>query len=220
MAVIDRPRRDWPFGRSASSAAAWHIHTQYDGQWGCFTTSRSFAPWLRLGLADGYAVHLVFLWLASPELALARVARRVELGGHSVPDNVVRRRYAAGLRNFFTLYRSIATSWRVYDNSDLRHPRLIAMGEGDTTHIAQADVWARIVRQSAVAEAELGRARDVMADGDAVEEALQRAAQAARREYVRAGLSMPVWRCGRLVWVEPSDLERYDAGGHAADSRS
>src|SRR5947209_11952925 len=27
--------------------------------------SRSFAPWLRLRLADGYAVHLVFLWLAS-----------------------------------------------------------------------------------------------------------------------------------------------------------
>ena len=38
--------------------------------------SRSFAPWLRLRLADGYGVHLVFLWLASPELALARVARR------------------------------------------------------------------------------------------------------------------------------------------------
>jgi predicted ABC-type ATPase len=82
--------------------------------------SRSFALWLRLRLADGYAVHVVFLWLASPELALARVARRVELGGHSVPDDAVRRRYAAGLRNFFALYRPIISSWRVNDNSDLR----------------------------------------------------------------------------------------------------
>jgi predicted ABC-type ATPase len=82
--------------------------------------SRSFAPWLRLRLANGYAVHVVFLWLASPELALARVARRVELGGHSVPDDAVRRRYAAGLRNFFALYRPIISSWRVNDNSDLR----------------------------------------------------------------------------------------------------
>ena len=103
--------------------------------------SRSFAPWLRLRLADGYAVHLVFLWLASAELALARVAQRVELGGHSVPDDVVRRRYASRLRNFFELYRPIVTTWQVYDNSDLRGPRLIAMGEGDTTQVLQADLW-------------------------------------------------------------------------------
>jgi predicted ABC-type ATPase len=109
--------------------------------------SRSFGPWLRLRLADGYAAHLVFLWLASPELALARVARRVELGGHSVPDDVVRRRYAAGLRNFFGLYRPIVSTWQVYDNSDLPGPQLIAMGEGDATQVLQADLWASIMRQ-------------------------------------------------------------------------
>jgi predicted ABC-type ATPase len=92
--------------------------------------SRSFAPWLRLRLAEGYAVHLVFLWLADPELALARVARRVELGGHSVPDDVVRRRYAAGLRNFFELYRPIMSTWQVFDNSDLPGPRLNRHGRG------------------------------------------------------------------------------------------
>ncbi len=43
--------------------------------------SRSVAPWLQLRLADGYAVHLVFLWLASLELALARVARRASWVG-------------------------------------------------------------------------------------------------------------------------------------------
>jgi predicted ABC-type ATPase len=115
--------------------------------------SRSFAPWLRLRLVDGYAVHLVFLWLASPELALARVARRVKLGGHSVPDDVVRRRYAGGLRNLFELYQPIVSTWQVYDNSDLRGPRLIATGGGETTHVSQGDVWARIVRQWARAHA-------------------------------------------------------------------
>jgi predicted ABC-type ATPase len=77
--------------------------------------SRSLAPWLRVRRAEDYAVHLVFLWLASPELTLARVARRVELGGHSVPDEVVRRRYA-GLRNFFGLYRPIVSTWLIYDS--------------------------------------------------------------------------------------------------------
>ena len=109
--------------------------------------SRSFAPWLRLRLAGGYAVHLLFLWLASPELALALVARRVELGGHSVPDDVIRRRYTAGLWNFFGLYRPIVSTWQVYDNSDLPGPRLIAMGKGDTTQVSEADLWASIVRQ-------------------------------------------------------------------------
>jgi predicted ABC-type ATPase len=81
------------------------------------------------------------------QLALARVARRVELGGHSVPADVVRRRYAAGLRNFFGLYRPIVSTWQVFDNSDLPAPRLIAMGEGSSTIVYQADLWASIVRQ-------------------------------------------------------------------------
>ena len=55
--------------------------------------------------------------------------------------------------------------------------------------------------------------RNVLADGSSVEEALQRAAVAALREYVRSGLSMPVWRAGRLVWVEPTELEQYEADG-------
>jgi hypothetical protein len=58
-----------------------------------------------------------------------------------------------------------------------------------------------------------GTVRNLMADGSSVEEALQRAAEAATREYVRAGLSMPVWRGGRLVWIEPTELEQYEADG-------
>jgi len=43
--------------------------------------SRSFAPWLA-GLQQGdYHVHLLFLCLRSPELAVSRVAERVRLGG-------------------------------------------------------------------------------------------------------------------------------------------
>jgi hypothetical protein len=59
--------------------------------------------------------------------------------------------------------------------------------------------------------ADTGTVQHVMANGNSVEKALQRAAMAARREYVRAGLSMPVWRGGRLVWVETAELARYEA---------
>jgi predicted ABC-type ATPase len=88
--------------------------------------SRSFAPWL-VGLRrSGYRAHLAFLSLSSSDLAVARVAERVRQGGHDVPQAVVRRRFAAGLRNFFTLYVTVVDSWRMFDNSAATGPRLIA----------------------------------------------------------------------------------------------
>jgi predicted ABC-type ATPase len=91
--------------------------------------SRSFVPFLRGLKEDGYLVHLIYIWLDSAELAIDRVAARVQRGGHHVPDEVVRRRYLRGLRNFRTLYRPLANSWIVCDNSGERL-KLIARGVG------------------------------------------------------------------------------------------
>jgi len=94
--------------------------------------SRSLVIWIDRLRAAGYEVHLAFLSLARPELALARVAERVRRGGHDVPAAVVRRRYVAGLRNFFRLYEARVDAWQVFDNSELSGPRLIAeASEGD-----------------------------------------------------------------------------------------
>jgi len=65
--------------------------------------SRMFAPWLRDLRASGYAIHFFFLCLPSADFALERVVDRVRAGGHNVPAETVRRRYRAGLRNFFSL---------------------------------------------------------------------------------------------------------------------
>jgi predicted ABC-type ATPase len=54
---------------------------------------------------------------ALPETAIERVAYRVSQGGHHVPDDVVRRRFEAGLRNFEALYKPIVDYWALYDNS-------------------------------------------------------------------------------------------------------
>jgi predicted ABC-type ATPase len=59
---------------------------------------------------------LIFLALDSPEEAIARVAQRVAQGGHFVPDELVRRRFAAGLRNFKTLYCHEVDDWFLYNN--------------------------------------------------------------------------------------------------------
>lgn len=73
---------------------------------------------LRLCRAAGYRITLVFLWLPSVEMALARVAQRVAHGGHGVPDDVVIRRYAAGLRNMRHHFLPAVDVAVIYDNSE------------------------------------------------------------------------------------------------------
>jgi len=112
--------------------------------------TRSFAPWLRDLRLSGYDLHLFFLWLSSADLAIARVADRVGLGGHYVADQVVRRRYSAGVRNFFTLYRPLATTWAVYNNSG---PEPVCVAEGlasETIGVYDKDVWETMNRQSSL----------------------------------------------------------------------
>src|SRR5688572_1808271 len=110
--------------------------------------SRSFAPWLAHLRASGYRAHLVFLSLPNSDLAMARVAERARLGGHHVPEAVVRRRFAAGLRNFFTLYREVVDSWRMFDNSSVDGPRLLASGRtGQPAAIEDAQGWEHLARR-------------------------------------------------------------------------
>lgn len=99
--------------------------------------------------ASGYYVHVAFLSLASPELALARVAERVRQGGHDVPPEVVRRRFVVGLRTFFTRYDRRVGSWQVFDNSLPSGPRLIAARPaGEERRILDAEAWNLLVEQS------------------------------------------------------------------------
>lgn len=86
-----------------------------------FETTLSGRTYLRLitrWQAAGYRVKLLFLQLASPEEAVARVAQRVRQGGHNIPEPVIRRRFAAGLENFRRLYAPQVDAWSLYDNSD------------------------------------------------------------------------------------------------------
>ncbi|MBI5833450.1 MAG: zeta toxin family protein [Armatimonadetes bacterium] len=104
-------------------------------------SARNFAHRLRRMAASGYAVHLVFLWLPSAELAVERVRQRVAAGGHDVPPDVVRRRYETGLANFHSLYRPLATTWRMYDNTDTSAVRLVATGTATETTVVDDDIW-------------------------------------------------------------------------------
>ncbi len=72
----------------------------------------------------GYRIEMVYLRLRSVQLALRRIAARVRQGGHDVPRADVVRRFSRGWENFQRIYRPLADSWAVYDNSG-RAPRLL-----------------------------------------------------------------------------------------------
>ena len=96
-----------------------HNHIRLGESFAFETTlsGRHYAQLIPQWQLSGYRVKLFFLKLVSPELAIARVRQRVRSGGHDVPEPVIRRRFAAGLRNFTTLYKPIADEWALYDNS-------------------------------------------------------------------------------------------------------
>ncbi|MBY5285718.1 zeta toxin family protein, partial [Anabaena sp. PCC 7938] len=80
--------------------------------------ARNFARFLRECQAKGYIINLIYFWLQSPELAIARVRRRVESGGHNIPEETIRRRYERGKKNLIELYLPLCDRWIIYDNSN------------------------------------------------------------------------------------------------------
>jgi len=108
--------------------------------------TRSYVPWISRLAQQGYEFHLLFLWLNTVELAIQRVAERVHGGGHSVSEDIIRRRYRRGLENLSQLYLPIADTWVVYDNSGAGSPLLIASGEKErTSTVVLPDTWQNVV---------------------------------------------------------------------------
>ena len=102
--------------------------------------ARTYARWLGELKQAGYAVHLFYYWLESPDTAIGRVAERVRSGGHFVPDETIRRRYTRSVRNFLELYRPIVTTWQVRDNT-YGESRLIAFNNSYFDTIVEEDRW-------------------------------------------------------------------------------
>ena len=92
---------------------------------------------------SGYNVVLFFLWLPSSEAAMVRVANRVRQGGHDVPEATIRRRFRAGLRNFFGMYAPLVSSWHLYDGSKLP-PLLIAGRINGAVWVREPDLYRAI----------------------------------------------------------------------------
>ncbi len=107
--------------------------------------TRSYKKLIEQIQRQKYFVSLLFFWLPSPEQAIQRVRFRVSQGGHNIPEDVVRRRYANGLFNLFEIYMPLCNYWCMYDNSGIGGAKTIAYGAQDKEiHIINPSLYDKI----------------------------------------------------------------------------
>jgi predicted ABC-type ATPase len=103
-------------------------------------SSKGYLNLVRKAQLLGYEVVLFFFYLPSAAMAMQRVALRVSKGGHHIPNEVVERRYEAGLKMLFE-YAAVVNEWFIYDN-ETQPARLIAEGSRDFQRkIHNFDIW-------------------------------------------------------------------------------
>ncbi len=107
-------------------------------------SSRSFAPFLCQLKSQGYEVAIYYFSLASSSLAVRRVKLRVAMGGHDVPEDTIRRRFARSLHNFHSLYMPLADQWVVFDNTVAAKATLVATQEGDNLQVKETKLWLKL----------------------------------------------------------------------------
>lgn len=128
-------------------------------------------PALLEGAMDsGFEVRIWYVGLAGPELNIARVTARVAKGGHDIPEEKIRERYARSLLNLIRLMPKL-TELRVFDNSTESDPhagtppelRLIAhLDHGNLVNVCELSStpeWAKPVVLTALRIPTIRRAK-------------------------------------------------------------
>jgi predicted ABC-type ATPase len=81
-------------------------------------SSNMYVKRMRSWRAWGYRICLHFIEVPSEDYAVQRVALRVAAGGHSVPDQDIRRRFHRGLELFEHLYKPLVDEWYHWHSDD------------------------------------------------------------------------------------------------------
>lgn len=147
-------------------------------------SGRSYLSQLKQWRSQGYHISLFFLALSSAETAIARVAERVRQGGHHIPEDTIRRRFTAGLKNFEHAYKTEVDAWAKFDN-DGEEPILLEWREYMTPE-------------------DISKAKDP--DVHAALGALKRASLLARKTAIQTDTDLVVVKNGRLTRISAKEL--------------
>ncbi len=118
--------------QAEAQSAAWHegkrllgraIAERLDYAFEATLAGTTIPALLDKALSLGIEVPIWYVGLASAELHIARVRARVARGGHDIPEEKIRQRYARSLLNLIRLLPKL-TEVRVFDNSEEADPYL------------------------------------------------------------------------------------------------
>jgi predicted ABC-type ATPase len=109
-------------------------------------SGRAYARLLHRLRDAGFEIALFYLWIPGVEFSAARVASRVENGGHDIPPEAIERRYLKSLRNLFQLYMPLADRTLIFDNSGEKATLIAEIKEG-SERITNGSLYAAIKRQ-------------------------------------------------------------------------
>ena len=96
----------------------------------------------------GYSITILYLFLDSTDNCIERVYRRILKGGHSVPEQDIRRRFSRSMHNFWHLYRPLADHWLLVYNGK-RTPVDTASGGTDDIFVhnhKMFDLFEKIIK--------------------------------------------------------------------------
>jgi predicted ABC-type ATPase len=82
-------------------------------------SGRAYISLFKTARDKGYSITIFYLSVPSDKLACDRVKQRVKEGGHHVPIIDIKRRFNRSWHNFVNLYKPLADSWILFDNSGL-----------------------------------------------------------------------------------------------------
>jgi len=68
----------------------------------------------------GYSVSLSYLRLPSVAESMARVRKCVQVSGHGIPEEAIRRRFGKSLAYFETIYKPIVDAWYLWESQEGR----------------------------------------------------------------------------------------------------
>jgi predicted ABC-type ATPase len=112
-----------------------------------FESTCSGKPYLRLleqCKREKWRISLFYFWLPTPEMAIDRVARRVRQGGHSIPADVIVRRYYSGVANMRDFCLTLADEAEIYDNADRGCVLIAEKRDGVGLKVDDPERWALI----------------------------------------------------------------------------
>lgn len=87
-----------------------------------------------------YKIILIYTFLQSCTICIERVRKRVENGGHNVPEDAIIRRYYKSIVKFWDEYRFIVDEWTMFYNGYDYAPVIVSFGQKDNFDIINTEM--------------------------------------------------------------------------------